>query len=77
MKAMPGLRPADCDRLTLAEIAFVLAGTEERTPAGRPSMSDDEILEYAARWQALTPQERLQHGWRELEGTGGGPGEAH
>jgi len=65
MEAVPGLRPWDMWDFTLAEVEFTLASAENRSPDGRPSMSDDEILAYAKWWDGLTPAERLVHGQRE------------
>lgn len=47
--------------MTPAELSLCLDDNieEERPPMGGAAMSAVEIEEYARRWRALTPQERL------------------
>ena len=64
MEKLPGLKPWECDRFTLAEIEYVLAEPEEALHDGAPDMSDADILAHAQRWEALTPVERLREAAR-------------
>ncbi|HYE21319.1 MAG TPA: hypothetical protein VEA69_22930 [Tepidisphaeraceae bacterium] len=60
MQRVPGLKPWECDRFTLAEIEMVLRDTSKHAPSGHPNMSDAEIARYNAWWNSLTLEERLQ-----------------
>lgn len=60
MERIQGLRPWECDRLTLAEIDHAL--TDPKVRSRGPDRSDMEILAYAQWWGSLTPAERLRQG---------------
>lgn len=60
LHACKGMRPADCDRLTLSEIEFLLSDPKDHDPDGTPAMSDAEIAAHRRWWLSLTPTERLE-----------------
>ena len=62
MQKIKGLKPAGCDRMTLAEIDFALADTEGRVSGGGRNMTDEEIEEELQEWEQLTPAQKLARG---------------
>lgn len=56
------LRPWELRRLTLPELARALDEPDgkRKPPSGAKEMSATDVIEYAARYRAMTPRQRLE-----------------
>ena len=59
-KSQGAIKPWEIGQITLAEALMFLEDPKERGGTGAMNLNDAEMAAELARWQALTPLERLR-----------------